>query len=183
MLDINVTIKGDKIIFEGLDRFAQQIPGAVQKGLTDAVRGMHSEALALLNAAGAKGDYSTGKWKEKDTPDASGGYPVPVRTGFLKRALHYLEPGQSKSFGNQTDFQTRKSKKVVKDTMKVGDTEAMLYNTAEYAYVIHEGRGSSAKFGPRPFLTDALEKFNQGDKIKKIMEDEINKAIKGAGLK
>lgn len=59
-----------------------------------------------------------------------GDYPVPARTGHLLG----------------THFWDVKS-----------ETLAIVGNTAEYAVDIHEGRGSSAEHGRRPFLDDAAE--------------------------
>lgn len=70
------------------------------------------------------------------------------------------------------------SRTVEGQTFTTGSHEAVVFNSAEYARTIHDGTGSSAKFGARPFLTDAFEKFNKGDKVKEIMEEEINKLIK-----
>lgn len=176
MLDLSVTIQGDKVIIEGLNKLTKELPSAVQKGLERAAIGIHREAYAFLSGAGAKGTTSgtaTGKGKikgQKWTPQniSGGGYPVPVRTGWLRRSLNWLKPGESKT-GEAGIF-------------RAGLNEVVIYNSAAYANVIHEGRGSSAKFGPRRFLTDALKRFNQGDKIKAIMEDEIQKARAKAGL-
>ncbi|MDH4100602.1 MAG: hypothetical protein OEV28_08500 [Nitrospirota bacterium] len=97
-----------------------------------------------------------------------GAFPVPRLTGHLARMLDFLDPGQSKSAEGHS--------------FTAGALEAAVFDSAEYADIIHEGRGSSAKFGERPFLTDALESFNRGDKIKQIIEDKINDAMRGSGL-
>ncbi len=94
---------------------------------------------------------------------------MPVRTGFLRHVLDWLNPGESKSSSI--------------GTFTAGADEVVIYNSAEYAGVIHDGRGSSAKFGPRRFLTDALVKFNSNDQIKQTIEEEIEKEISRAGLK
>lgn len=155
MLDINVTIKGEKVIIEGLKRFAHRIPGAAQRGLSRVAKGVHRKAYEFLSGSGAKAS---------NVP--AGGYPVPVRTGHLRRMLNWLEPGKTKTAGEPFT-----------GTFTAGPMEAIIYNAANYAMAIHEGKKSSAKYGPRPFLTDALKKFNQGARIEKIIRDEIQKAI------
>jgi hypothetical protein len=191
MLDINVTIIGDKIIIDGLNQFMAEMPKVVQGGLKKVVRGVHRSAMDFLNGAGGINNYETrasksGKQYQKKTGSKvemyegftrasgeaqmfkrftdSGGYPVPVRTGNLKRLLDFLDPGQSKG------------------EFIAGPMEAIVYDSAEYASVIHEGTGSSAKFGKRPFVDDALAAFNQGDGIASAIEEEIQSEIQKRGL-
>lgn len=183
MLDIQIKIEGDKVIIEGLNKIAAEMPGAINRGLQRVAVGIDRAAFDWLLGPGAKGktegavysDIKTRKLKlkgQKWTPQniAAGGYPVPGRTGHLKRSLDWLHPGATKSV-------TRHGEKHDVGSITAGPNEAIIYNAAEYANVIHEGRGSSAKFGPRRYLTDALERFNQGARIKKIMEEEIQKEI------
>jgi hypothetical protein len=158
MLDISVTIEGDKITVAGLNEIASRIPNAVKRGLERSAQGIHRAAYEFLSGAGAK-----------KSNRASGGYPVPVRTGFLRHVLDWLNPGASKSSSM--------------GTFTAGADEVVIYNSAEYAGVIHDGRGSSATLGPRRFLTDALVKFNSNDQIKRAIEEEIEKEISRAGLK
>lgn len=94
-----------------------------------------------------------------------GDYPVPVVTGQLRRLLDWLKPGASKG------------------EFKAGEFEAIVYNSAEYANVIHAGRGSSAKFGARPFITDGFERFNKGDQLAKIAAEEIEAEARKKGFK
>lgn len=61
--------------------------------------------------------------------DAPGSYAVPVRTGHLYGS-HFFRVESSRL--------------------------AIVGNTARYAAPIHEGRGSSAPHGRRPFLDDAV---------------------------
>lgn len=177
MLDIQVTIQGDKVLIEGLNKFILEIPHAVKRALERFGEGIDRESSEFLKGSGAKGrsievtSKKTGKkyfkW-EKQTISA-GGYPVPVRTGHLRRSLDWLKPGKTKSM-------TRHGEKHDIGSFTAGPNEVVIYNAAIYANVIHEGKGSSAKYGPRRYLTDALERFNQGAKIKRIMEEEIRKA-------
>lgn len=150
MLDLRVTVKGDKVLINGLKRLARNIPDAIQRGMKRIVRGVYASAMEFLDGPGAKA-----------SDVAAGGYPVPVRTGHLKRSLDWLEPGESKSAGGET--------------FTAGKFEAMVYDSAEYSRIIHEGRGSSAKYGERPFITDALEDFDRATGIAEVIEEEIDR--------
>lgn len=182
MLDINVRIEGDKVIIEGLNKLSQEFPKAIQKGMGRSAKGIHAAAYNFLNGPGAKGkttgyaysDIKTRKVKikkQKWTPQTipAGGYPVPRRTGHLQQMLYWLFPGTTKSnfYG----------------TFTAGPNEAIISDPVPYANVIHEGKWTSAKYGPRRYLTDALEMFNRGEGIKMAIEDEIQKAIAKAGLR
>lgn len=80
---------------------------------------------------------------------ASGAYPVPNRTGHLTR----------ESFFDVRD-----------------ERFALVGNRATYALTVHEGEGSSRKFGRRPFLEDAVLAADSGE----IMAAEIRKALEAA---
>ncbi len=179
MLDINVTIEGDKVVIAGLGKLTGELQGAANRGLERSVTGIYGLAYGFLSGAGGadknkRNDY-TGFTKKSGegvmfrSYEGAGGYPVPVRTGDLRRHLDWLKPGESKTGPA--------------GTFAAGQNEAVIYNSEEYANVIHGGYGSSAKFGPRPFLTDALEKFNVGDRIRKNIEEEVAEEIRKAGLK
>lgn len=152
MISINVTIDGDKVILQGLTAAAATFPDAANRGLARVAKGSHREAFERLSGPGAKASYIPG-----------GGYPVPVRTGHLRRSLDWLKPNTSKSAGGQT-FST-------------GDMESMVYDSAAYAVVVHEGIGSSAAHGPRRFIDDALRAFNGSNRIAEILTDEIDKNL------
>ncbi len=172
MLDLSVTIQGEKVIIEGLGRLVKEIPGTLGRALDKATIGIHSEAFNLVNGPGAKGrsvqipGRKSFKWEKQSVP--AGGYPVPVRTANLKTHLNFLLHGQSKSdeYGS----------------FSVGALETMIYDSTPYARTIHDGLFSSAKFGPRPFITDGLQRFNEGDRIKAILESEIALAKGRSGL-
>lgn len=175
MLDISLTIEGDKIIIEGLNKLSQELMPAVRRGLQRSAISIHRQAFQWLSGAGAKGKSTevtsaAGKtylrWDKQSI--AAGGYPVPVRTGWLRRCLNWLKPGASKT-GEAGTF-------------TAGPNEVVIYDSARYANVIHEGTESSKKFGPRQFLTDAFELFNRGLGIKGDVQDEIQKAKAAAGL-
>lgn len=93
-----------------------------------------------------------------------GGYPVSVETGNLRRLLNWLKPGASKG------------------EFKAGDLEAIVYDSAIYSRSIHDGTGSSAKFGARPYITDGFERFNRGDKLARIADEEVEKVLKKRGF-
>ncbi len=95
----------------------------------------------------------------------AGAYPVPIITGNLRRLLDWLKPGENKG------------------VFKAGGMEAIIYSSTPYSGVIHEGRGSSAKFGARPFITDGFKRFNEGDKLVHLLEDEVEKAARKKGFK
>lgn len=187
MLAINATISGDKVVISGLNQLAADFPVVVRSGLKQVVRGAHHNTMDFLNGSGGnnsktrigkrqikKDDLRTGFDKKsgervdfKLWKDA-GGYPVPVRTGNLKRLLNFVDPGQSKN-SNGSSF-------------TAGPLEAVLYDSAGYASVIHQGTGSSAKFGARPFMTDGMDKFNSGAGIAKTMDAGVQEKIKQRGL-
>jgi hypothetical protein len=177
MLAVNVQIQGDKVIIAGLNGLAADMPKAIGRGFKKVTRGVHREAMEFLNGAGGAGRKqqivgpSRGFTKKsgeavnfKPQFQGAGAYPVPVRTGALKRLLNFVDPGQSKG------------------SFTAGPLSAIVYDSAEYASVIHEGTGSSAKFGARKFLTDALDKFNAGDGIAKVLDAEIQAEISKRGL-
>jgi len=94
-----------------------------------------------------------------------GGYPVPVETGHLRRLLDFLPPGKSKG------------------GFSAGPLESIVYDSAIYSRTIHDGTGSSAKFGARPFITDGFEAFNRGDQLVQIADEEVAKVIAKRGFK
>lgn len=180
MLDISVKIEGDRVFIAGLNKLAQELPQAIDSGLVRSAVAIHRGAYAWLKGPGAKGTTSGtavkegGRWKIKNQKwtkqsISAGSYPVPVRTGHLRRSLNWLKPGESKS-GDVGTF-------------SAGHHEVVIYNSAFYANAIHEGKNSSAKYGPRRYLTDAFEMFNRGRGIQRAIENEIKKAKGQSGLK
>ena len=158
MLSLNVTVQGDKIVLRGLRGLERSMPNALKRILTRAAVGTYRAAFEFLSGPGAKASKV-----------AAGGYPVPIRTGHLRRMLAWLRPGESKT-SNGTSF-------------KAGPAEAIVYDSAEYSEVIHQGLGSSAKFGARPFITDGFERFNSRVPLEKIAEEEIDAEARTAGFK
>ena len=155
MLNIRVTVDNDKVVIEGLNRLGNRLQPAVSRGLSKAVKGVYSKAHDFLNGPGAK-----------DSNIPGGGWPVPVRTGHLRRSLHWIDPGSSIMSGEPFNM-----------TFSAGPLEAMVINTASYAMVIHEGKGTSITHGPRPYITRAFESFNTGERLTQIVQAEITKEI------
>jgi hypothetical protein len=167
-MNITISLEGDKLVIENLNAMPGKVQRLAGKGLKLVARGVHRNAMDFLNGSGAKGEYVTTKtgktrWQKRETPVLAGGYPVPVRTGNLKRLLDFLDPGET--FSND------------RGSFTTGKTEIVVFDSARYARVIHEGLGSSAKFGKRPYLHDALQKFNAGDNIVHIVTREIEKGL------
>lgn len=107
-----------------LDRMATAIPRAIDSGLGKWAIIAHR--AALKNLSGSKSD-------------AAGSYPVPVRTGNLRRSDDYVLPLHSKH------------------GIFAAHGQAYLVNTAGYAHAIHEGEGTNASHSPRRFEADAVE--------------------------
>lgn len=200
MLDIQVTLEGDKILLAGLQTWIEQFPKAISKALTRSGEGIYRYAHDNLNGGGgdnkktrgdyigfikgarsSSGTYSTGTTVTFRAYKGAGGWPVPVRTGNLKRLLAWLKPGATKTVAAFSDLRSQKTV-TLGGSLSAGTQEVIIYNAAEYANAIHEGRGSSAAYGKRPFLTDGLTRFNQGDRIRAILEEEIQSARAKAGL-
>ena len=174
MLQINVTINGGSVVLKNLQQLEKRLPAAVNRGLETVAVGIFGDAHDWLSGAGGANKQTMTRYhgftmKSGESVsfkrfDGSGGYPVPVRTGHLRRSLNWLRPGTSKT-DNGLIF-------------SADNQSVVIYNSAEYSRSIHEGRGSSAKFGRRPFLTDALRRFNSGNRIAQIIEQEVQSEIK-----
>lgn len=173
MLDLKVSIEGDKVVVAGLQGLAARFPGAIRRGLRRIGGGIHGIALQWLSGSGVAGkkqrsDYvgftkKSGEVVTFRSYHTAGGYPVPVRTGHLRRSLDWLAPGESKS-GDLGAF-------------KAGDDEVVIFDSASYAPAVFLGRGSSRKFGERDALGDALIKFNNANRIAGTIEEEVQKEI------
>ena len=147
MLSIRVDIANEKVLIQSMGHLAAAFPDAVERGLARAAKGVHRIAFAWLS--GAKGD--------------PGAYPVPVITGHLRRLLDWIKPGESKS--------------TEAGSVTAGRFEAIIYNSAAYALTIFTGRGSSAKFGERNAIITAFEEFNEGERVAKIVQEEVEKLV------
>lgn len=183
MLDIRVTIEGHKVVIDGLQKLGTQINKATRRGLSQIGKGVFGDAFYWLQGPSRsktriftknKEYYKTGdragmrkrtssRGRAESLEAAPGSYPVPRVTGHLLRSLAWLKPGEAKSADGHTFY--------------AGLDETVIYNSANYAADIFEGRGTSAAYGPRDALKDGLERFNRGDKIKEILEEEIRKEL------
>lgn len=173
MLELRVDIKGEKVIIEGLQRLRSGIDQAIRRGVTRSAQGIFNHAYDWLSGAGGiyetRVSKKTGKeYRRKVASILPGQYPVPVRTGHLRRMLNWLKPGESKRAGGQT--------------ITAGYLEAIVYNAAAYSETIHEGLNTSSRYGPRRYLIDAMNKFNHGNRLTNIIEEEIQKTIGESGL-
>ena len=152
MLDIKVSIENKEVVINGLNKLASEMPNAIKRGLKRVAVGIYGNAFQWLSGPGAKAS---------DIP--GGGYPVPVRTGHLRRSLDWLGPGESKT-GDLGTF-------------TAADDEVVIFDSASYAPDIFLGRGSSSSYGTRDALRDALDYFNHGANIQQILGEEIRKEI------
>ena len=186
MLDVQVTIENEKVVIRNLQKLAEETPSAVRRALKRVAAGTHREAMVWLSGPGRskmrltnKGTtiHEDGRITKRRTAlrgqsdqlgARPGGYPVPVMTGNLRRMLNWLSPGDTKT-GDAGTF-------------TAGPMEVVVYDSAAYADVISSGKWTSAGFAPRPFLTDALTKFNEGARIKQLLEEEIQQEITKRGM-
>lgn len=168
MIDLKVTIENDKVVVAGLQDHAARFPGAIKRGLRRVAAGIFARAFDQLSGPGGEimTTPSGAGRRSRKIYDNSGSYPVPIRTGHLRRSLAWLNPGESKS-GDLGTF-------------KAGDDEVVVFDSASYAAAIFLGRRSSKSYGPRDALRDALEMFNRGAMIQQVIGEEIRKEINKA---
>ncbi len=126
-MDINITTNIEQFI-RRLDAKTDRLPAAIDKGLSRWAVLAHAAALKNLSGSNS---------------DPAGSFPVPVRTGNLRRKEGYVLPGTSKN-----GF-----------TAKSG--QALVFNDAKYASNIHEGMGRHSRFGKRQFALDAVEETRE----------------------
>jgi hypothetical protein len=132
-----------------MDRRAKAVPNAIKRGISTWVVRAHRTAHKLLSGSGQ---------------DAPGSYPVPIRTGQLRRAEDYVLPGRSKH------------------GIHARDNEGWLVNPAAYASAIHEGhratrQGARFSVKPRRFIADAIAD-TKGAGMRGVSM-EIRKALMG----
>jgi hypothetical protein len=174
MLDLKVTVEGDKVVIAGLNKIADEMPNAIKRGLKRVAAGIYAIAYQWLSGAGGQTKSYTREWSagggevrsKKTYGAAPGGYPVPVRSGNLRRLLDWLNPGETKS-GDIGTFTAE-------------DNEVVIFDSASYASDIFLGKGSSAAYGPRDAVSDAFQMFNRGAMIETVMGEEIQKEINAA---
>lgn len=137
---LSVNAKGDGFVIDFLDSFDERTARGARRAVQRITTSVFRHASAFL----------AGHHKA-----ASGGYPVPSRTGHLRRQLNFVANGKSK------------------DGFKAGDMEGIIYNSAIYAPVIALGTGSSQKFGERQFLKSGLERFMSEENVEAVFIEEI----------
>ena len=193
MFVLQASISGDRIVIKGMQDLAVVAPEALKRGLRTSARGIYAVAHKNLEGSGrirvkthgnwkwrAAGGYQReGATKIRTTKDAGGNvtgmhsflgarpgsYPVPIITGNLVGRLGILEPGESKR--GQGDI----------GSFTAGELEFVVYDSAAYAYVIRDAKGSSRNHGPRDFLGDAVKTYDQTVGIARQVEDELQKEI------
>lgn len=170
-MKINLKVDGEKVVEHNLMNLSDNLEKALQRGLGRSAKGIHREAFKWLSGPGRK--KVTKKTRRRGQADSlgarPGGYPVPVITGNLRRLLNWLKPGSSKSMGGG-------------ERIEAGSKEAIIYNSAAYGHVIRDGTYSSEKHGPRDYMADALEAFDQGGRIEKIIDEEVENVIRRTGF-
>ncbi len=145
---LTITIENRKVVIENLQGLAGAAPQIITNVLKRSAVGVHRDAFDKLSGPAAN----------------TGGYPVPVVTGNLRRLLNWLAPGDSK------------------DGFSAGDRQSVVYNSAEYARAVHQGTKQHSKYGARPYLTDAFDAFNRSGRIEQIANEELDKALRKHNL-
>ncbi len=170
MLDVKITVDENKIVLENLERLGNNLKPAAMRAVERVAGGTYDGAMQWLSGPGGQTRSYSREWsaggevrKKKQYGAAPGGYPVPVRTGHLRRSLAWLAPGQSKS-GDV-------------GTVTAGEDEFIIFDSASYALQIFEGTGSSAAYGPRNAILDSFEMFNRSGQIQQLVGEEVRKEI------
>ncbi len=152
MLSIGATIENNRVVIDDIDKIGRNYPAAVVRGIGRIVVGVNREAVKNLSGPGAK-----------NSRIAPGVYPVPVRIGHLRRQQNFVKPDKQKSTNGLVFIANGMS--------------GIVYNAAQYSIQIHEGRGSSKKYGKRAYITDAVPSFDRGGKIAKVLDEEVSKEL------
>lgn len=173
MLVLTATVENDKIILNGLQNIAHEMPSAVRAGFNRIGPGIFSEAYKLLNGPGRPQVRIRDTDKQKKTRPRGqfaqlgarpGSYPpVPSISGNLKRLLGWVGPGESKGSGDMN--------------FTAGDLELVLFDSAAYATSIFQGKDSSAKYGERDAIKDGMENFGGVNKMAQVIDEEIQKTV------
>jgi len=116
---------------------AQRLTAALRRGMKRALLLVEKDASQRLSGSGSS------------TP---GAYPIPVRSGNLRRGL---------------------------GVRRLGDTSGLVFNRSNYARAVHStgfhayGNERAPFYEPRPFLSDAIEAVNPTD----VVRAELAKAV------
>lgn len=192
MFSLRVDTQGDRVVIHGLKEMARKSPDAMREGLTKVVTAVNLEAYRLLSGPGYKpvriykkdGRRKTGYVTHQKMQDGNfgeekvrvrrgiglagmnkgngrpGDYPINVLTGWLRRSGGFVPPGRTRVSG--------------KMSFTAGRNEAVLFNSALYSRVIHDGRHTSDKHGPRPFIEDAIRKVDGISILRAAMDKAVN---------
>ncbi|MGC2423167.1 MAG: hypothetical protein WA666_02300 [Nitrospirota bacterium] len=106
------------------------------------------------------------KKKWRNSPLA-GSYPVPVRTGNLRRSLYMIGAGGLKQGDGGGKY-------------SVGPGEAYVGDSAKYAGEIEDPSVFGRRGSKRPFLTDPAKEYL--GLAPRFAEEELDKAVKKHGL-
>jgi hypothetical protein len=113
--------------------------------------------------------------KDWSNSPLAGSFPVPVRTGNLRRCLMMIAPG---GYGSKMNVSGDLA--ALKTRYEVGRGEAYVLNSAAYAGVIENPAEYGRKGNPRPFLTGPAQEFLI--KAPQYAEEELAKGIEKHGL-
>jgi len=186
MLGISVDITEAKVVLSGLVDLYGDIHPAIDSGLVQIAKGTTREAYLWLSGPnrprnpvlhekaedGGKGAIKRrqdgairyGRRGQSSSLQARpGSYPVPVVTGNLRRLLDWVAPGRAKG------------------GFVAGAHEVVVYDSADYAFAIHEGEGSSSG-NARRFLEDGFNRFNDGAGAAGTIDNAIGQAIRRRGF-
>lgn len=182
MIDIDLTMDGDKKILDKLRRLAKDYPEAAKQGLVRSIREIYDESFKLLRGPSRKpgrkrewtatGYRLSGRLRGQADPlnARPGSYPVPVITGHLRSRLAVLEPGERIRAGRSFTYQFggRRVQKIEEGaSIQAGPHEVILYDSAVYAETIHK---------TRPFMKDAFTNYGFG-RIRQNIEDELRSLL------
>ncbi|MCK5021374.1 MAG: hypothetical protein KAS32_30460 [Candidatus Peribacteraceae bacterium] len=173
LLGIKIKIDNDDITIEKLEAFDRLLSEEVIPEILSVI-GTDVLAAAVDNLSGPSKGVRTIKTKsgaqrtEPINPGLAGDYPVPLYSGHLRRSMDIVLPGMSKAAGG--------------DTFTAGENEVVIFNSAEYAGVIHEGGGSSEKYGRRAFLEDAINDYVGDGKSQAVVDNKVGEALRSIGL-
>lgn len=159
---VGINLAGKREVEIEIKKVSKETPKALDRTITKVGGLVHQKAIANLSGAGAK--------KSKI---AAGGFPVPVRTGWIRRLEYIVAPGKSKSL--KTGTPETPSQLLI----KVPKHQMVLGNSADYAVSVHDGTFSNTDHGPRRFLFGALEEISRSGIIDKILAQEVAKTTKG----
>jgi len=173
-----IEITGDRVLVKNLDQYDKGISDrALPKALKAIGRDVVGKATELLtgNRTGVKTLTSKNDIERtvRTNPSVSGAYPVTIFTGNLRRLAGMVNPGETVSSDDRAGGEI---------SYTAGPEEVIIFNSAFYASMIHEGLGSSEKYGARPFLDDAIEAIHSSGNMDNRIIEELEKEKINSGL-